>query len=395
MIHPKIQFFKLLPAFAFLLLFVACEKDSVGPDPDAVVDDAVSELLVLGEDGAIDALALGDFTAVTDEAARFNNPDGHRFSGDCFTLVYPIDIEFPDGTLLTVNDRAEVLTTLRNWRDDNPGRLNRDQLPSLVYPVEVMLADGSLEPIADRAAIRALVRTCRTDVNPCYSLVYPVSVDFNGTTETFDSASTLRQAVRDYRLANPDARRPRLVYPVVVEDANGAQLTVANRQELRRIQVACHRDRDVRYMPCFTFVYPVSMVNRAGRTFTAENPNQLRRALSNANPRGGWRFVFPLQVVKDGNTITINDAAGFERLRRSCRGDGGPNDPDCFTFNFPISFAGSDGAVRDAQDLRTFRRLLVDDSFRLQFPFSVTLENGDSVRVTDFQSYRQLLASCD
>ena len=298
-----------------ILFFTACEKD----EQDLVTDSENEFYLNADEDEMADALVMP--VAADLDAARtsFSGEEAHRFHGDCFTLVFPVDIAFPDGTTATVADPQDLRQTVRTWVA-NGGVIRRDNRPMLVFPLDVQLADGTIETLADRSGIRTLLAECRPEVERCATLVFPVTFDFNGTSQTLADPAAVRAAFGDYRANNPGAPRPTLVFPINIENVDGDTVSVASLAELRRIQFECRSDRRNDRRDCYTFNYPITLVNRAGRTIEVNTPGQLRRALSQANTRGQFVFQYPFDVtLESGREVTIDGPAAFRTLRQSCR----------------------------------------------------------------------------
>lgn len=94
-------------------------------------------------------------------------PGGHHGPGDnggcaCFEIVFPVTIEFPDGTTQEVADRKALRDAARAWHEANPGVAGR---PELVFPITVELEDGTTVEVADADALKALKETCASSNN--------------------------------------------------------------------------------------------------------------------------------------------------------------------------------------------------------------------------------------
>jgi hypothetical protein len=123
----------------------------------------VFPISVISQDG--DLITIDDqeglFRLRADCAGTFGNhgPQGHGNHGlSCFTLVFPITIEFPDGTTAEAADRMALRQLIRDWRQNNPGSQER---PKIVFPITVkMTADGSLVTVNSREELRQLKEDC-------------------------------------------------------------------------------------------------------------------------------------------------------------------------------------------------------------------------------------------
>ncbi|MBK9336797.1 MAG: hypothetical protein IPM98_09490 [Lewinellaceae bacterium] len=89
-----------------------------------------------------------------------HDPRGHGQHGlSCFEVVFPITIEFPDGTTAEAGDRQAVHQLLRVWMQNNPGVPAR---PKVTFPLTVKMADdGSLVTVDSPEALRRLKADCR------------------------------------------------------------------------------------------------------------------------------------------------------------------------------------------------------------------------------------------
>lgn len=87
---------------------------------------------------------------------------GRRGFGDCgtpcFTLNFPLTVQFPDSTTASVSDRQAFHQAVRTWRANNPGVPGR---PQLVFPLTVTLEDGTTVTVNDRQELGALKRSCQ------------------------------------------------------------------------------------------------------------------------------------------------------------------------------------------------------------------------------------------
>ncbi len=135
---------------------------------------------------------------------------------------FPMNIELPDGTTLTVNDEDELWDLLDEWYDDNGDEYEEEE---------------------------------------CFDLVFPVSVNFpGGEVQSFDDYETLDQAVFDWYENNYDdldsleieddsldvdfENEPDFVYPIQIVLDNGEQQTINNSSEFEAIADDCDEFED-------------------------------------------------------------------------------------------------------------------------------------------------------
>jgi hypothetical protein len=87
-------------------------------------------------------------------SCRENRPNNH----DCFSIVYPVTVVFPDSTEKQVADRAAFLDAVRAWRTANPSVKGR---PTLKFPFSVKLEDGTTKVVNNKEELHAVAATCK------------------------------------------------------------------------------------------------------------------------------------------------------------------------------------------------------------------------------------------
>ena len=121
---------------------------------------------VISEDGEVISVAdRNELRQLHMQCRRtfFNNhrPGGHQHRGQfCFSLVFPLELEFADGTRAAVNDRMELKETVRAWKAENTVV---DGRPEIVFPIEVELEDGTIVEVDSKDALHELKVSCGTD----------------------------------------------------------------------------------------------------------------------------------------------------------------------------------------------------------------------------------------
>lgn len=84
---------------------------------------------------------------------------GHGDHGNpCFTIVYPVTIQFADSTQATVNTPQEYRQAVHEWKENNPDSHGKVEF---VFPITVQLRDGSQVTVNSKEELRALKEDCR------------------------------------------------------------------------------------------------------------------------------------------------------------------------------------------------------------------------------------------
>jgi len=211
------------------------------------------------------ALALS-FTACNDglELTDIDNFTDGTLSGiqngvvgkkHCLEFIFPISIEFIDGTSAEVSDYENLHETVKAWFETNDVEKSRENKPQLIFPIQVLNQEGEIIDVGSEDELKELKSECprigkckkgkRGKGFKCFSLVFPVSVTIDGEVQTFEDRAALKAAVRAYKEeAGDDFERPTLVFPITVEYEDETQVEVANQEELIALKEACQDDEE-------------------------------------------------------------------------------------------------------------------------------------------------------
>ena len=186
----------------------------------------------------------------------------------------------------------------------------------------------------------------------CFDLVLPVTyVMPDGSTITVSSDDDDDWAeIKAWYEANPDSEeKPALQYPVDIsfEGREGSTtLTVTNDEEMRNAYGRCGGGRDNNDRECFELVYPVTYLMPDGSTITIENDEDWDpiKDWYEENPESEERpeLQYPVDVVFDDETVTVNSAEEMGEMKRECWEDEGR---ECFELVYPVTFIMPDGSI--------------------------------------------------
>jgi len=226
----KLLQFSFLLALGAITLFSSCEKEdlNVTEDVEFYVNSSVFDIEERGNCG--------------------------RFG--CYSFVFPISIQFPDSSVVEVEDYENLRTTIRDWKEANPDVENR---PHLAFPLEVMDEEGTIISVESRADLRKLRIECRREFfkerrdkrgkhlgGDCFRPVFPLNIALpDGNTITATDRRDLQQKTRRWKANNPNAEeRPALAFPIQVEYRDGTIVDVASREDLKALREDCAEDSD-------------------------------------------------------------------------------------------------------------------------------------------------------
>ena len=186
----------------------------------------------------------------------------------------------------------------------------------------------------------------------CFDLVLPVTYvmpDGSTITVSSDDEDDWVQLKAWYD-ANPNSEeKPALQYPVDIsfETRDGSiTATVTNDEEMRNAYLRCGgRDDDDR--ECFELVLPVSFVMPDGSTITVENDSGWVNLRSwyetNPDAEGRPELQYPVDILFDDETVTINNAEEMNMVKRECW-EYEDEGRECFGLVYPVTFIMPDGS---------------------------------------------------
>ena len=169
-------------------------------------------------------------------------------------------------------------------------------------------------------------------------------------------------------------------------------------------------DLDLEDLDCFEFSYPLTLQMPDGTEVTIDSDEEFEEVASDwfdENPDcvAYPTFVFPITVIIDDEEETINNEEELCELIEDCWEDESWDDfEDCFTFEFPLNVLMPGGDISVANNIDELEQIYedfydahedCDDEPEIQYPFTVTLEDGTQVRVTNEEEFEEVLDNCD
>ncbi len=200
-----------------------------------------------------DSIVIEDIENYTDEVVADMQDSSRCGRGGCFEFVFPITVNFPDGSSLSVEDYESLREAIKAFREANP---EAEEKPALGFPLEVVDMQGNIISVSSGEELRALRKRCRRarirhrlhhrGRNFCFKLVFPVTIELpDDTQHEVANRKELKQTVRAWKAANPDSdQRPSLVFPITVADKDGVETEVASSEELEALKDACRDEGD-------------------------------------------------------------------------------------------------------------------------------------------------------
>jgi len=171
----------------------------------------------------------------------------------CYELVFPVTLEFADGTTQEVLDYDGLRQAIRDWLQANAGVRPLPNRPHLVLPFDVLNDAGEVITVSTLEELVALRRACIVATfgpnhhghigkdRPCFRPVFPLTLAFPDSTQaTVNTPLELQQALRTWKVANPGStERPEFVFPITVQKRDGTQVIVNTPEELKALKADC------------------------------------------------------------------------------------------------------------------------------------------------------------
>ena len=349
-----------------------------------------------------------DFTVT--ERGLVRGPDGRALQ--CYDLIYPVTLAYPDESTVEVEDREALKNLLKDWKENNPDATDR---PRIAFPFEVELPNGNIATIEEMEDVKQLRENCREGrphrPTKCYRLVYPVNVELpNGEIVAAEDAEQLHKIYKRWKENHPNsADHPELVFPFMVELRNGEVVAVEGPSEILRLPQNCNTRPQPRPKPCFQLLYPVSVIYPGDNGEVVEVPTNIAFHLlikewkaNNPNAEEKPELLFPYDVrLRNGTVSTVESEEDLAELKEDCGMDR-PSRPKCFRRAFPINLEFPNGETATIDNRVELHRALVRwirnyprlPRPKVVFPYTVVFRDGTTATVNNQEELDALRESC-
>lgn len=231
----------------------------------------------------------------------------------CFSFVFPISFTMPDASTITLNQENDWML-LGNWYLANPYEVEG---PIQNFPVDIQFENGTILTVNNEQTLMTYEQNCIG--GGCYDILFPLTFVMPDGSNLVINQENDWILIENWYLANPNAMgEPVLSYPFSAEFEDGTTTVVNNEVELELLDMQCSSG------PCFELVYPYSVTMPDGSIITLNDASD-ETLIENwylANPNATTDPVqnFPLDVIKLdlGVTVTIGNQTDFDSLLQSC-----------------------------------------------------------------------------
>jgi hypothetical protein len=154
---------------------------------------------------------------------------------------------------------------------------------------------------------------------------------------------------------------------------------------------------------CFDFNYPISLMYNDGTTASIADDNEFGQAIQDqTNAHYIINFVYPFDVTKDRQTMTISDDTDFVNLVNSCQTINTnyptPTQTFCFDFVYPVTLELDDNSMVVVNNSTEFDDLVMNGQnghfvIDINYPFDVE-QNGVTSTIANSVEFQALMDSC-
>jgi len=269
------------------------------------------------------------------------NDRGTNTDWRCFDIVYPITIQMPDGSTLSIDGEEDTdLEIVKNYYEEN----DTEEKPSMVFPITIITYEGVTKTISSEEEMSDAYRGCSgrdrerdwDRERDCFELVYPVTyvLPDGSTIEISDEEDEAGwESLKSWYEANPESEeRPSLQYPVDIvyaseESEDGETVTINSEDEMMVAKEECREmwgEEDwEEEEECYAFVYPISFLMPDGSTIEISSEGDEAGWMSireyyEANPSSDEEpsMQFPVDIVfetEEGEaTITLGSGEDLD-----------------------------------------------------------------------------------
>lgn len=160
-----------------------------------------------------------------------------------------------------------------------------------------------------------------TNSNVCFEFVYPLTLSYNnGSTVTVQNESELYNLL-DNETADLYINGIAFPFQLLVSGST-TPVTITNEVEFWEAINDCginSYDDFIVSGPCYSFVYPFSMLTNTNQTIRVNNEQELFALFQSSNDnRYIVNFVYPFSVVYNNTTVQIDNEYEFAEINNDC-----------------------------------------------------------------------------
>jgi len=164
-------------------------------------------------------------------------------------------------------------------------------------------------------------RSMTNDSTMCFEFVYPLTFSYNdGTTVSVNSETELVNILEN---ETSTLYIDGIAFPFdLLVSGSTTPVTITTESEFWEVIDTCDIDTYDDYIvsgPCYSFVYPFSLLNNNNQTVSINNEQELYGLFQNSNDTNYIvNFVYPFSVTYNNATVQINNEYEFAQMNNNC-----------------------------------------------------------------------------
>lgn len=223
----------------------------------------------------------------------------------------------------------------------------------------------------------------------CFDFVYPISVIATDGTQTVVNND---DELFNFFETQEEDYDPNFVFPLTIDFGDNDTEVMYDMEDLEDAFDDCEE-----HFECFDIVFPITMTDASGNNVVINNEEELFTFIDAQGDEYDPIVVYPIDVIVDEITITINSDDELEDLYEECDDDW--DDVICFDFVYPFDMV-SDGVTTTINDEDSFFDYIdnLGDDADVDFVYPLNLideETDQIIIVNNLDEFETLFDSCD
>lgn len=354
---------------------------------------------------------------------RLNNDSDSTDLDMCIQILYPIQLQIPGQSLVSVASDDEFETTIDNYFETNP---DAEAYPTVIFPITVKKEDGTEVQVNSEEELCDLFHECWGDddedevddyFRDCFEIQFPITFSLDdGGSFIVNSYEDIESAEMDTLIYNAE-----LQFPITITLQDGSIQTINDEDALDSVLKDCYGDDwnginddyddECEYLDelageCFDVVYPVTLTLEDGGTLVVNSEDEIQ-ALDTDVLEQVTGLQFPMQVrLTDESIQTLENEEALRALIEDCYEDDDEEGDleDCFTLVFPVQVIMPDGSTLSADSEAALDNIYeayfesnedAEESPEIVFPITVTMEDGSTQVINSEEEIEELIDSCE
>ncbi len=173
----------------------------------------------------------------------------NRPHGPCIEMVFPVTLNYPDGTSEQIDDKEALHQAIEDWKATTTDSTSR---PQVEFPYDVVLPNGEVITVTNAEEVKELIQKCRIARahlpailnNNCFRIAFPVALQIPGGSKVrVDNIEEYLKVMKKWIVEHPFSRKqPHIVFPIsVIFKDSGDKVPVRSANGLRIVFESCKK----------------------------------------------------------------------------------------------------------------------------------------------------------